>query len=603
MKQYIRLIKYIKPHLGVFTLASIFMLFSQLFQPVSLVALIPFINRVLMGQAIVLPNNNLPPIFYEFAEKINLMPQIKLLSIFVFFYLTILIARAVLVYFQQYLMRDVSQRIVKDIRDNIYEKLLDLSMKFYSRSKTGELVSRITFDTTIVQDAVSEGISDLISNSALFLFSLITLIIMAWVYKIPAGLIILSIFLPLLIIAPIIQIGRKLKKISKQTQESMADINNMLYETISGISIVKAFSMEDYEYEKFKSKSLSYKKATMKSNKRILAISPITELAGSMCGLIVIWFIGKEVICKRIELGFLIPFLLCLMSLIRPLNRLSRVHGINQQALAAASRVFEILDTKNDVIEKPGAFVLPKIKKAVEFKNVNFAYNGKVILQNINLNAESAQVIALVGPSGAGKTTLVNLIPRFYDPQSGIVGVDGVDIKNASLKSLRDQIGIVTQDTILFNDTVYNNICYGNKGISEEKVIAASIAANAHEFIMKTPDRYKTIIGERGFKVSGGEKQRLAIARAILKNPPILIFDEATSQLDSHSEILVQEAIDKLMSGRTVFVIAHRLSTIKHATKIVVLDSGKIVDIGTHEELMKREGLYKVLYNMQFKRL
>lgn len=604
MKDYIRLIKYTKPHIWVLISASIFMVLSQLFQPVSLISLIPFIRKVLIGDKIILPNKDLPAIFYQLTDKINSIPRIKLLGMFIVFYLVMFLLRSIFVYFQHYLMRETSQRIVKDIRDSIYKKLLKLSMKFYSGSKTGTLVSRITFDSTMVQDAVSEGLTDLITHSTLFIFSTATLIVIVWMYKIPVGLLLVSFLLPPLIIGPVVRIGKRLRQISKRTQESMAEINNALYETISGIRIVKGFSMEDYEYRRFKSKSFAYKKAIMKSNKRILAISPITEFVGAICGLIVIWFFGKEVIADRLKLEVLISFLLCIMSLVKPLNRLSRVHSVNQKALAAAARIFEILDTRQDIKEKEDAVELPAINQGVEFKNVNFYYNGQnCVLKNINLKIEAGQITAFVGPSGVGKTTLVNLIPRFYDPQEGSVCIGGHNLKDIKLKSLRAQIGIVTQDTILFNDTVYNNISYGDKDISTDEVIAAAKAANAHDFILNMPDKYQTVIGERGFKISGGEKQRLAIARAILKNPPVLIFDEATSQLDSQSEILVQDAIDKLMSGRTVFVIAHRLSTIKHANKIVVMDKGRIVDMGTHEELMKREGLYKILYNMQFRRL
>jgi len=603
MKDYIRLIKYTKPHIWVLMSASAFMILAQLFQPVSLVALIPFIGRVLMGQKLILPNTRLPSVFYQLADKINSISQLRLLAIFIIFYLAVFLLRAVFVYFQHYLMRETSQRIVKDIRNSIYEKLLSLSMRFYSSSKTGTLVSRITFDSTVVQDAVAEGLTDLISQSALFIFSTTTLVGIVWIYKVPPALLLVSLFLPPLIIGPVIRIGKRLKQISKMTQESMADINNTLYETISGIRIVKAFCMEGYEHSRFKNRNFAYKKAVMKSNKRILAISPLTEFIGVICALVVIWFGGKEVIAKGIDLEALIPFLLCLMSLVRPLNRLSRVHSVNQKALAAASRIFELLDTKQDIKERLNATELPNIWKGIEFKDVSFSYDGKPVLKNINLKVKAGEVIALVGPSGSGKTTFVNLIPRFYDPAHGTVSIDGYNLKDVTLKSLRAQIGIVTQDTILFNDSVYNNSAYGNKAIERDKVMAAAKAANAHDFIMRMPDKYQTVIGERGFKISGGEKQRLAIARAILKNPSILIFDEATSQLDSQSEILVQDAIDRLMSGRTVFVIAHRLSTIKHATKIVVMDKGSVVDMGTHEELMEREGLYRILYNMQFKGL
>ncbi len=601
MHEYIRLLKYIKPHLWILASASVFMILAQAFQPVSLIALVPFMSRVLMGDKIILPNSNLPDIFYRLADKINSMQQLRLLGIFVVLYFVLFLLRSAFTYLQYYFMRETSQRIVKDIRDEIYKKLLSLSMRFYSSAKTGTLVSRITYDSTEVQDTVSEGLTDLISQSALFIFSILALIGLKTAYNISFGLMTASIFLPPLIFIPVAQIGKILRKISKITQEAMADINNALFETISGISIVKGFSMEDYECTRFKNKSLAYKKAIMKSNKRILAISPITEFVGALCALIVIWVGGKAVINKEIQLGVLMPFLLCLMSLVRPINRLSRVHATNQKALAAASRIFEILDTENDIKESPDAKEVLHIREKIEFKNVNFSYNATAVLKNINLHIKAGEVIAFVGPSGAGKTTLINLIPRFYDPQEGLITMDGYNIKDITLKSLRAQIGIVTQETILFNDTVLNNISYGNKNIGAENIMTAAKAANAHDFIMNMPDRYNTVIGERGFKISGGEKQRLAIARAILKNPPILIFDEATSQLDSQSEVLVQDAIDKLMSGRTVFVIAHRLSTIKHATKIAVIDKGEIIDMGTHQELINRKGLYSVLYNMQFR--
>ncbi|MFH0731760.1 MAG: ABC transporter ATP-binding protein [Candidatus Omnitrophota bacterium] len=603
MKDYIRLIKYTRPHTLVLLSAFVFSILAQVFQPISIVALIPLLGKVLIGENIVLANTSMPPFFYTLLEKINTMPRITLLNNFMIFYFIIFILKLIFTYFQQYLMRETSQRIVKDIRDHIYEKLLSLSMQFYSSSKTGTLVSRITYDSTVVQDAVSEGLTDLISHGALLVFSVITLIVTARAFNIPLGWVSMSLLLPPLIIGPVIRIGKRLKQISKLAQEAMAEINNSLYETISGIRIVKAFSMEPYEHGRFKNKSFAFKKATMKSNKRILAISPISELALTACGLVIIWFGGKEIIANTMRVEVLIAFVLLLASLAKPLNRLSRVHSVNQNALAAAARIFELLDTKQDIAETENAQELPKAWERIEFKDVNFSYEEKPTLKDINLEVKSGQIVALVGPSGSGKTTLVNLIPRFYDPQKGSILIGGSNLKSVTLKSLRDQIGLVTQDTILFNDTVYSNIAYGNKTIDQDKVVAAAKTANAHDFIMKMPQEYDTMIGERGFKISGGEKQRLAIARAVLKNPPILIFDEATSQLDTQSEILVQDAIDKLMSGRTVFVVAHRLSTIKHAAKIMVLDKGMIVDSGTHEELIGHKGLYKLLYDMQFKNM
>ncbi|TRZ48134.1 MAG: ATP-binding cassette domain-containing protein, partial [Dehalococcoidia bacterium] len=323
--------------------------------------------------------------------------------------------------------------------------------------------------------------------------------------------------------------------------------------------------MEAYEKEKFRQENERLKKMVMKSNKRVLAVSPLTEMVTMVSAMVILWLGGEQVIMGSMTIGTLTVFSLSVLSLSRPINRLSRVHNINQQALAAASRIFETLDEEVAIEDKVGAQILPPVKKEIVFSGVSFKYGEKQkeVLNNISFRAAAGEVIAFVGPSGAGKTTIVSLIPRFYDTTKGSVSIDGFDIRDVSLQSLINQIGIVTQDTVLFNDTVSTNIAYGRKSIDFTRVIDAAKTANAHDFIMRMPDNYNTIIGEKGFKLSGGEKQRLAIARAIFKNPPILIFDEATSQLDSESEKLVQEAIDKLMKGRTVFVVAHRLSTIK----------------------------------------
>jgi len=403
-----------------------------------------------------------------------------------------------------------------------------------------------------------------------------------------------------LIVVPLVQIGKRLRQISKRSQESMAGINNILYESVSGIRIIKAFCMENYEKQKFKEQNSYFKNMVMKSNKRILAVSPLTELVTMVSAMIILWLGGQQVISGAMTIGTLTVFSLSVLSLSRPINRLSRVYNVNQQALAAASRIFELLDEEVAIEEKKDAKRLPPVNSEIIFSGVGFQYTDTEVLSNISFRARAGDVMAFVGPSGAGKTTLVSLIARFYDPSKGSVEIDGVDIRGVELQSLRNQIGIVTQETVLFNDTVSANIAYGNKDIDTNQVIDAAKTANAHEFIMKMPDQYNTIIGERGFKLSGGERQRLAIARAVFKNPPILIFDEATSQLDSKSEKLVQEAIDRLMEGRTVFVVAHRLSTIKHADTIVVMENGKIIDMGGHDKLIERGGLYKKLYTMQF---
>lgn len=600
MKNYIRLIKYVKSHLWVLAIAAVFMIFSSLLQPISLGGFIPFIDKVMIGKDIVIPEKNIPQFISELVVKINSIPRVRLLGIFIIFYLILFSLRAVFVYCQQFLMREVSQGVVRDVRNLLYDKLLSLSMNFYSHSRTGTLVSRITYDTTIIQDAVSEGLTDLIWQSSQFIFSLGMVICIAVFFHINVMFIFIALVITPLIVIPLIQIGKRLRQISKRSQESMAGINNILYESVAGIRIVKGFCMEGYERQKFKAQNDHFKNMVMKSNKRILAVSPLTELVTMLSAMVILWLGGQQVISGAMTIGTLTVFSLSVLSLSRPINRLSRVHNVNQQALAAASRIFDMLDEKVAIEEKGSAAELAPIKEEVAFFGVSFKYTDKEVLRDISFKAKAGDVTAFVGPSGAGKTTLVSLIARFYDPAKGDVRVDGIDIRDVTLKSLRNQIGIVTQETLLFNDTVSANIAYGNKDIDINRVIEAAKTSNAHDFIMKMPQQYNTIIGERGFKLSGGEKQRLAIARAVFKNPPILIFDEATSQLDSESEKLVQEAIDRLMEGRTVFVIAHRLSTIKHADTIVVMENGRIIDKGRHEELIERGGLYNKLYTMQF---
>ncbi|MFH1645541.1 MAG: ABC transporter ATP-binding protein [Candidatus Omnitrophota bacterium] len=600
MKKYLRLISYVKGHIGILVFAAFFMMLSSLLQPVSFSVLIPFIDRVLVGKKLVIAVDSLPQFVVNLVEKVNGIERLELLGYCLIFGIVLFVLRFVFTYFQQYFMREVSQRVVRDMRNIIYEKLLGLSLNFYSTSQTGTLVSRITYDTTIIQDAVAEGLTDLVLESCTFLFTLIMIVSVARAFNINIIFILIVLFVMPLIAFPLLKIGKKLRQISKKSQESMAGINNILFETISGIRIVKAFSMQDYEIAKFKEQNSTFKKAVMKSNKRILAVSPISEFATLVVVMLIIWFVGREVIMGNMTVGALTAFLALILTLSKPIKRLSRVHTVNQQALSAATRIFDILDTEVDIKEASEAVKVDDIKSGVDFSSVSFAYEDKMVLKDISFNVKAGEIIAFVGPSGAGKTTLVNLIPRFYDPTKGVVSLDGVDLKKIKIKALRNLIGIVTQETVLFNDTVWANIAYGRKDVDMKEIIAAAKTANAHNYIIKLPKGYDTVIGERGFRLSGGEKQRLAIARAVFKNPPILMFDEATSQLDSESEKLVQQAIDRLMEGRTVFVIAHRLSTIKHADKIIVINNGEIVDMGTHDNLLKNDGLYKKLYNMQF---
>jgi len=398
---------------------------------------------------------------------------------------------------------------------------------------------------------------------------------------------------------PIVKVGKALRKLSKRSQENMADTNSILYETITGTRIVKAFNMEDYEIAKFNRVNQAYYKLCMKSIKRTLLLSPVTEFLGCVAGVFVFFWGGKQVIAGTLSFGIFGLFLGSLLSMIRPFKKISQVNSMVEQAIAASERIHEVLETKPTVIDKPGAPDLPEFKATIEFKDVSFSYGTHEVLKDINLPVEKGTMLAIVGPSGTGKSTLVDLIPRFYDPKSGSILIDGIDIKDVNLKSLRSQIGIVTQETILFNDTIKANIAYGDQTAPVQKIEFAAKQAYAHDFILKLSSGYDTVIGDRGMKLSGGEKQRIAIARALLKNPPILILDEATSQLDTESERLVQGAIDNLVQGRTVFVIAHRLSTVRNAKRIVVINKGMIVEQGRHDELLAQNGVYKRLYSLQ----
>jgi len=576
------------------------MVLSSVLQPISFGVLIPFVNKVLVGQDIKIESDKVPEFIVELVSTMNNMPRKELLFKIVAVAVVLFFLRLVFAYFQQYFMRETSQRVVQDVRNIIYDKLLNLSLGFYSRSQTGTLVSRITYDSTVVQDAVAEGLTDLIFQSCLFISTLSMIVFIAVASNIDLMFIVLILVVMPLVAIPLFWMGKRLKQISKRSQESMANINNILFETISGIRIVKSFCMEAYERVRFRGQNKIFKKSVMKSNKRVLAVSPISEFVTLLCAMFIIVVAGTNIIEGKQQIGQLAAFIGLIMTLGKPIKRLSRVHAVNQQALAAAARIFEIIDTEVDIKERKDAKGLPVLSNNIDISGVDFKYEENEVLRDISFNANSGDIVAFVGPSGAGKTTLVSLIARFYDPTSGSISIDGHNLKDVTVNSLRDQIGIVTQETVLFNDTVSANIGYGKTDCDMDSIKEAAKTANAHNFIMKMPKQYNTVIGDRGFKLSGGEKQRLAIARAIFKNPPILIFDEATSQLDSESEKLVQEAIDRLMEGRTVFVIAHRLSTIKHADKIIVMDNGRIVDTGKHQELIERGGLYKKLYTMQF---
>ena len=595
MKNYIKLLSFLKGHRKLFSVAVLTMLVASFFEVFQLSLLVPMTDRIFNNKKIVIPNK-LPGFIEAFIDKLNATEPTTLFWIFPIAVIGVLLVKHLFIFAYQYLMSDVSQRIMRDIRLRLYEKIQDLSLDYFSEKRTGELVSRITHDVNIVENAISYGLTDLFRQT----FMIIMFTTIAFSIYPKAALMIFIVF-PL-IGFPMSKIGKRLRKISKGTQEKMADINTLLLETISGIQLVKAFGTEKYETNRFKGKNHDYYKLRMKSIKRILAISPITEIFGAFCGVGIILWMGHSVMREELSFGIFILFFGSIMSIISPIKKLGNVNALTQQALAANERVYEVLDAQPSVVEKDKAIQLKEMNDSIQIKNGYFYYEADSgnVLSDINLEIKKGEILAIVGPTGTGKTTLANLIPRFYDLTQGTITMDGIDLKDTTFRSLRGQIGIVTQDSILFNDTVRSNISYGSPDTSIEEIESAARKAFAHRFIVKMPKGYDTLIGDRGFRLSGGEKQRIAIARAILKNPPILILDEATSQLDSESEKFVQEALDKLMQGRTVIAIAHRLSTIKKAHKIVVLEHGCIVGIAPHDELLETCPLYKRLYDMQF---
>ena len=595
------MIRFVLPHIWVLVLATVCMIGTSAFSGVSISMIIPLIDNIITGKKMAIPSGVfVPHQLKDLIGYVNAMPPIELLNKMTILVIIFWLLRNFFEYCQSYFMSDVAQRVVRDVKNLIYAKLMRLPMEFYSKNPTGKLMSRITYDATVIRDSIATGLTDMLYQPIQLVAYLGLVFAVKFYFSISWGLIGIGLVLFPMVVYPVVKIGKRLKSISKQTQENMSDITTTLHETISGIRVVKAFSMERSEAERFRKQNQQFYRLTMKSTKRVIVVSPITEFVGMLCIAIILWVAGKEIISGALSAGAFITFLAALLSIMKPMKRLTNVYSINQQAMAAATRIFEVLDTQETITNKSNAIELPRFRSKIEFKDVSFSYDDKEILKNINLEVKAGEIAAFVGPSGVGKTTLVNLIPRFYDVTKGRITIDGIDIRDCSLDSLRAQIGIVTQETILFNETVAYNISYGCKNPKKEDIVRAAEIANAHSFIMKMPQGYDTIIGERGFRLSGGEKQRISIARAVFKNSPILILDEATSQLDTESEVLVQEAIDRMMKGRTVFVIAHRLSTIKHATRIYVLDAGRIVDTGAHDALIQKEGLYKRLYDMQF---
>lgn len=510
--------------------------------------------------------------------------------------IAIFVVRGLFWYGQNYLMSYVGQSVIIDIRAAVFKKLQRLSVSFYDKNKTGTIMSYVTNDVNALQSAMVENTIETITEGFILIGSVVAMIYLDWrltlftVCTFPVVLWFMEFF------------GKKIRKTGGRIQECTADITSVLQESVASARVIKSFVREDYEVDRFDVENRANFRANMKNAQLMATLTPVVELVAAIGVTMIIWYGGNNVINGTITAGSLVAFLTYAVNISNPIKRLTRVIGNIQKALAAAQRVFMIIDMPEEIAESRDAKQLPEVSGKVEFQNVSFAYDDKGnVITDLSFSVKPGEVIAIVGPSGAGKSTIANLLPRFYDVNKGDIKIDGHSVREVTLDSLREQVGIVPQETMLFNGSVYNNILYGRLDATKEEIEAAAKAANAHDFIMQLTDGYETKLGDRGVNLSGGQRQRIAIARAILKNPRILILDEATSALDTESERVVQEALDRLMVGRTSFVIAHRLSTVKNADKILVLEKGNLVESGTHDELLALDGLYAHLYKIQYR--
>lgn len=530
-------------------------------------------------------------------DEIFIQRDTAKLAFFPALILGLYIVRGLCDYGNSYLIRSLGQRVIRDIRNQCFSHMLTMPLTYFHRHHTGVLMSRISNDVTLMERAVSGALSSLLRQGLTFLGLFGAAFYNDWFLALLAVLVLppASVF--------IVQLGRKLRRLSRQAQERIGMLNALMEEVFSGIRIIKGFTREAYESKRFRSRNDEYYRVTMRAVRADELVSPVMEFLAALGVVAVIWYGGRQVIHGVTTPGTFFSFLTAIFMLYEPMRKLSHLNNTVQASMAATGRVFEVLDTATEHAQDAGKPLLAPIQHGLAFQHVCMRYQpaSRLVLHDITLEARVGEVVALVGMSGAGKTSLVHLIPRFYDTEHGCITIDGVDINQVTLASLRAQIGIVSQDVVLFDDTLRQNILYGNLHATPEQVTAAAQAAYAHDFIMQMPQGYDTLIGERGVRLSGGEKQRIAIARAILRNAPILILDEATSALDSESEQMVQYALDNLMKDRTTFVIAHRLSTVRHADKIVVLHDGRLVEMGRHAELLAKGGSYSRLYDIQFK--
>jgi subfamily B ATP-binding cassette protein MsbA len=602
MRQLTRLVRYVLPYLlqlvpGVLLLAGVG--FLEAFR---LVLVKPILDRVLNPssgsdniQLFIIPRTNHVVYLQQFVPS----HMHNAWTIVAYALVASTVLKGIFDYGGTYLVNHAGFGMITDLRNDLYNSVLRRSAAFFQRHTTGTLISTIINDIERVQYAMSSVLAEFLQQFFTFLFTAVAVVFLgrnlAWV---------LLLFIPFIIFSAV-KIGRRVRHTTRRGQDKLADIQNILHETITGNRIVKAFSMESWEIARFRKAAGRLFRANLRSVAAAAISSPLMDIFGAIAIALLLLLGRQKIVHNEFTLGAFGAFIAAVFSLYNPVRKFALFNNNLQQALGASSEIFKFMDTQDQIREKPGAQPLPPFSGSIRFENVCFSYDGngeesREILRDIDLEVNAGEVLAVVGSSGAGKTTLVHLIPRFFDVSSGRILIDGRDVRDTTLASLRSQIGVVSQDTVLFNDTVRNNIAYGQPDVPQKMVEAAAKAALAHDFILGLPSGYDSVIGERGVRLSGGERQRLAIARALLKNAPILILDEATSALDSESESLVQSALHNLMTGRTVVVIAHRLSTVRRADRIVVLENGAISDIGSHEDLMKKLGTYRRLYDLQF---
>lgn len=601
MRQLLRLLRYVLPYMGQLVPAVLMLATVGFLEGFRLLLLGPILDRVLnpasQSKNIFLINNPFThqPIFLQ-----QFMPErfTNAWTIVAVALVAATLLKGVFDYLGTYLVNYAGYGLITDLRDDLYNRILRRSVAFFHKHTTGTLLSTLINDIEKVQVAMSSVLAEFLQQ--LFTFMFLSLFViglggkLAWV---------LLLFVPVVLVSAR-RIGRRVRKTTRTGQDKLAEIQNILHETITGNRIVKAFGMERWEAVRFRGAAQRLFRANLRAVRAASISGPVMEFFGSIAIALLILLGRDQIKAGHMTPGIFVTFLIMVFRLYDPVRKFAQFNNNFQQALGASASIFSFMDVEDDVKEKPHAKLVKHFRNSISFEHVGFTYdadeNSRPVLQDIDLEVKKGEVLAIVGSSGAGKSTMVHLIPRFFDPTSGRILLDGTDVRDLSLHSLRSLIAVVTQDTILFNDTVRNNIAYGQPHVSDAKVEEAARAALADEFIREMPEGYHTLIGERGMRLSGGQRQRLAIARAILKDAPILILDEATSALDSESEALVQSAIQNLMEGRTVFVIAHRLSTVRRANRIMVIENGTVADIGAHEELMSRLGTYRRLYDLQF---